>query len=1028
MVNWTTLVLTLLAVASAPCELAAAQEQTGSIRGVVNDQDFEAPLPGAQVEILATGEKVDSSDQGNFVFHELPPGTYTLVFSKEGFVRQVKADVLVVAGKLTDLEVWLAGDFVDMEEFVVEDVLQVSAGTEAQLLELRFESPALMDSISADLMNRAGTSTAAGALRLVAGATVKDGKTAVIRGLPDRYVSSQLNGVRLPSADEDKRAVELDQFPSDVIESLQVSKTFTPDQQGDASGGAVNVKLRGIPEQTTFAIKGETGFNSQVRGGDFLSYEGGGVNTWGRDSGGRDIQPIGDPPDSWDGAVGTSPGKEPKNYKWSMSGGGKHELDNGVKIGAFGSMFYRRTATYDDDGVDNSYWRKGAEGPLTPQTTPEVGDETLDETFTTRLFDVTRGREAVQWGGLAVVGLETENHELSLSYLYSHTAVDSATLAEDTRGKLWVLEENGYDPSEYDIYDPEGIGNGPGELDAAPYLRLQTLEYTERTTGSLQLGGEHKLPFDEWDATDDLHFEQPILDWRLSNSFANLDQPDKRQFGSLWKPASFNPGLPPWLPPSTTEAVYEEYKPGENINFGNLQRLWKTISEDSDQYAINLTWPFEQWSRDDGYLKAGLFDDQVKRDFWQESYNNGIETFPTWEGDWSEFWSDEFPNEDHPIVPSTYDVSYDGSQDISALYGMLSLPLNSEFKMIGGVRLESTDIKTENRPSTPLGQDWADEDAVFYDLTQDAPVKLIDPNTGQVNSDANANFSDDSTLPALGLEYRPAEKVTLRASYSQTVARQTFKELSPILQQEFLGGPIFIGNPRLGMSDLENYDLRVDYTPQPGGLLSASWFYKDFNSPIEYQQQVRDFAFTTAVNYPEGRMQGMEFELRQHLGEYVDNLHGLSAGFNATFLDSRVNLPEEQQEQFNAPDIMAPMGSRDMTGAPDHLYNFFVTYDFERTRTRMGLFYTITGDTLVAGADATDNFVPNVYTKSFETLNFTLSQGLGRYLELSFKAKNITNPDIQQVYRSEYIGADVLKASQSLGVVYSLALGARFSF
>ena len=99
---------------------------------------------------------------------------------------------------------------------------------------------------------------------------VQDGKYAVLRGLPDRYVSSQMNGVRLPTADEDKRAVELDLFPSAVIESLQVSKTFTPDQQGDASGGAVNVRLKGIPDETVLQVRTQVGGNSQVTGrGDF---------------------------------------------------------------------------------------------------------------------------------------------------------------------------------------------------------------------------------------------------------------------------------------------------------------------------------------------------------------------------------------------------------------------------------------------------------------------------------------------------------------------------------------------------------------------------------------------------------------------------------------------------------------------------------------------------------------------------------------------------------------------------------------
>ena len=171
---------------------------------------------------LSTEQKVTTDDQGNFVLREVPAGTYTLVLTKDGYVRQVRADVVVQAGELRELEVWMPGDFTDMEEFVVEEGLGLASGSEAALLELRLESPSLLDSISADLMSKAGASDAAGAVRLIAGATVKEDNTAVIRGLPDRYVVSLLNGVRLPSAVEDKRAVQLDQFPSTVIETIQV--------------------------------------------------------------------------------------------------------------------------------------------------------------------------------------------------------------------------------------------------------------------------------------------------------------------------------------------------------------------------------------------------------------------------------------------------------------------------------------------------------------------------------------------------------------------------------------------------------------------------------------------------------------------------------------------------------------------------------------------------------------------------------------------------------------------------------------
>jgi outer membrane receptor protein involved in Fe transport len=185
-------------------------------------------------------------------------------------------------------------------------------------------------------------------------------------------------------------------------------------------------------------------------------------------------------------------------------------------------------------------------------------------------------------------------------------------------------------------------------------------------------------------------------------------------------------------------------------------------------------------------------------------------------------------------------------------------------------------------------------------------------------------------LPSAGLEYEPIEELTIRGSYSQTVARQTFKELTPVLQQEFLGGPIFIGNPDLQMSSIENYDLRVDHRPYDGGLLSLSWFQKDIDDPIEYVQKVGLFDYTTPVNYPKGELTGYEVEVRQDLGHLWGAVEGVSLGANATFIDSKVTLPVDEAAGFDMANIMAPMSSRDMTNALT-TSTTTVTYDIAPT-------------------------------------------------------------------------------------------------
>lgn len=975
----------------------SAQEPAGSIRGVVYDRDFDAPLPAARVQIVETGQGTETSDQGNYSIADVPAGRYTVIFFKEGYVRQVKADVVVNAGQLTDLDMSLPGEIYELEEFVVQDI-QITAGTEASLLALRFEAPALIDSISADLMSRAGAGDAASALKLVSGATVADGKFAVVRGLPDRFVSSQLNGVRMPSADEDKRAVELDQFPSAVIESIQVSKTFTPDQQGDASGGAVDVRLKGIPEETTFNVKAQLGYNSNVTGrDDFVTYEGGGVDFWGRDDGGRDQQ-LDKLGENWDGAVGTTTGDAPTDYKWSIAGGGKHVLDSGVTIGGFGSFFYERDSSFIDDGINDSWWV--TEDGAQPEQKQGQADPDGGGDYKTALFDFQRGTRSVQWGALATLGVESENHALGLTYLYSHSAEDRATVSEDTRGKEFFFP--GHDP-----YDPSTPGHDPDDS-AAPYLRSQALEYTERTTGTLQLTGEHTLPISDFDLFG-LDFGSPEFDWTLADSFADQYQPDKRLFGAQWKPP--REPIPGFIVPS----VYQPLKPAAQSSLGNFQRIWKSIDEDSEQVTANLKFPFEH-DGEPGYFKVGLFDDQVSRSFDQDTFSNGGDN-TSYEGDFfDEFWTDFYYDDDamHPIKDGTEiggvqpDVDYEGRQDVSATYGMLDMPIGSNVNLIGGVRWESTSIGIINDPEA---------DAFWFPPGTGSATDI--PDDLDPDELPNVAISDDRALPSIGVVYEASDQVTFRASYSETLARPTFKELTPIIQQEFLGGPIFVGNPALNLASLKNYDVRVDYKPTESSLLSLSLFKKDVKDAIEYVIQPSDFSFTTPVNYPEGKLSGIELEARQQLGELWDWADGVGLGANATFIDSEVTLPADVAQGLD--NIDATMPTRDMTQAPEYLFNLNLTYDLDQTR--LGLFYTIKGDTLAAGAGINNNLlITNVYETAVETLNFTASHRFSDRLQLTFQAKNLTDPAIETVFRSNVLDEDLLRTSQRNGREFSVSL------
>lgn len=1000
----------VVAVAASQSGGAAAspQGQIGSLRGIVYDNDFDFPLGTAQVTIVETGQKTTSTPEGNFVFPEVKPGTYTIIVTKDGYTRLVKSGIVVQSGQLTEMDTRLDGSFEEMDEFLVQDV-QIQGG-EAALLQLKLESPSLIDSISSEFMRRAAVADAGEALKLVSGATVQDGKYAVVRGLPDRYVNSQLNGMRLPTADEDKRAVELDQFPTNVIDSIIVSKTFTPDQQGDASGGAVNVRLKGVPNQTGISFSGQVGYNSQAgRRSDFLSYEGGGLTTLGRD-GSRGIQydKLGQ---DWTGAAGVSQIESPIDGKWQLSAGLNEELEDGVRVGGFLNFFHERDSSFYDNGRDDSYWVTTPGAAMTPETTqgsPSPTDPVTGD-FKTKLFDVTKASQSVTWGALGALGVETELHAINLSMLYTRTAEDTATLAIDTRGKAHFFPD-------YDINDPNSPGNKLESRDSAPYLRTETLEYTERATQTIQLGGRHKLAPDEFDLEEGMMFGSPELDWTLSSSEATLFQPDKRQFGAAWLPESLNPGFPPFVPPFSVPAVWVPFKPAANFTLGNFQRIWKDIDERGQDFAVNLKFPFKQWTDTEGYFKFGVFNDRTKRRFNQDTFSNFNDVGAEYQAGFDQPWSNVFVAEGgHEISdgPPFVDVDYTGKQEINAVYGMADVPLTEYFSVIGGARYETTDLSIVNIPEI---------DAVWFPPGSSAPVALT-PGA------ADVDFAREDLLPSIGLLVKPLEGVTFRASYTETVARQTYKELTPIQQQEFLGGDIFIGNPALKMSAIQNWDLRLDWNPGAGSFLSASWFYKEVQDPIEYVQRLGSFTFTTPVNYPKGELAGWEFEARQDLGAYIEEIAGLNVGMNTTLISSSVDLPAEDIAELSLPNINAPMVSRDMTGAPAYLFNAYVTYEIPDFGTEFGVFYTMTGDTLVAGAgQAPPNFVPSVYATEYGTLNLTIGQKLGEYFKLNFQAKNLTNPRIEEVYRSAYIGNDVLKSTFTKGIDFSVSLSCSIEF
>ena len=216
-------------------------QDAGAVVGIVVSSWDGAPLANATVTVRGTTLATQSDAAGHFKVAGVPVGNQTLRISKSGFASAVVTDITVLPAQTTTVNGNLRPEFYELEEYEVT-AEEFTQQTEQILFE-RQKSSSMMEALGSDFLARVGAGNAAESISKVSGATIVDGKFAVIRGLSDRYVSTTLNGANIPSADPYRQSASLDLFPSQVIDRVVVSKTFTPDQPGAFTGGAAGMTV-----------------------------------------------------------------------------------------------------------------------------------------------------------------------------------------------------------------------------------------------------------------------------------------------------------------------------------------------------------------------------------------------------------------------------------------------------------------------------------------------------------------------------------------------------------------------------------------------------------------------------------------------------------------------------------------------------------------------------------------------------------------------------------------------------------------
>ena len=545
---------------SAPAAAASSQElseqQGPEVKLRVRSTSAQKPLEGATVVVAGYSGAAVTDAQGEARV-KLPPGEHSFSILHKNAETVVFQDTVEADGRLkargAEALVGLKPVDTQLEEYVV--LAPKVKGSVAALVEVRRNSSSVADVLGSEQMSRQGDGDAAASLRRVTGLTLVGGKYVYVRGLGERYSAVTLNGSALPSPEPSRRVVPLDLFPTSVLESVVVQKSFSPALPAEFGGGLIQLKTKSLPERPF--VKAGVSMTVQDRSGA-KTYAGGGSDWLGKDDGSRKLpQPIIDalrsgkrldvnnPPAFTQGVSAdelNSFGRSLRNT-WSprddkaatppsvsLAAGSRFGNEQ-FAVGIAGSGLY--SSAVESGEKKTKTFNVGANGGLEQNETAEVA-ESSREVKTSATLDA---------GVVANRNHRVESHLL---------------LVRDTSNEVAVKE-----------YSYSG--------DSRARRRKTTLEWVERQLFTTQLNGNHAFA-----ASGDKRVE---WEWRASRSRATREAPDVRTFAQEMRLAG-----DPW--------TISQDATGNNRTWSELEDITKEVGSD-------LTVPFGLGSLGEAKARVG---------------------------------------------------------------------------------------------------------------------------------------------------------------------------------------------------------------------------------------------------------------------------------------------------------------------------------------------------------------------------------------------------------------------------------------
>ena len=922
-------------------------QESGSILGKLTDKEANnEPLTFANVLIKGSTKGTTSDFDGLYELPNVEPGTYTLVFSFLGYETLEIPNVIVEAGKVTEVNTALGAGSVALEEVVI--TRSSRNDSEVALLLQQKDALVIQEAIGAEALKLKGIDDAASAVAQISGISKQQGSSNVyVRGLGDRYQNTTMNGLSLPSNDVNKKNIDLDLFAASIIENVSVSKAYSTNFFGDFAAGNVNINSKDYTGDGYMEISLGSGLNSNAAGKEFFRSEGpsayGFYNRYDNNPFAVVLAHGVDPQRAW----------EPINLSGAIEGGYSFSFAEESRLSFFGAASF-------DSGYQ--IW----EGPATDFT------NVLKVDFP----NVREYAYGTATNLMANVGYRINtDHKVSFSSLFINSATDAV----------------GY-------YGINGEGtNRDAIIDTDRGFYVMNVQFNQDMIFVNQLYGNHQ--FDE----------KLSLDWGIGYNKVFSDEPDRKRITlENYQFALDND-------PDTNPVFYT------NIPFDN-QRFFQSIEDDELNSYINMGYILSENVK----LNLGYNGRSKERNFESIRYgyrivdrdntpitdvNNLNSIFnvdniniPAGSGLWDLIVlnpiSNEIGNVNRPGLPEN---TYKGNLDVHAAYASAEITAGEKWSFIPGIRLES------------FNQD------VEYDVIN---IRPDDPGFRTVY--------ENIFLPSLSARYAVNENSNFRFAFSKTASFPEFKEVAPFVYEAVTlrvgGNPDLLGGldgTGPTYSDIYNFDLKYEWFPDQGEIVSLAAFTKTIKDPVN--KVVAADATGTQRYFRTGDqadIYGLEMEFRKNLLSNSSGIGVLSMGLNASYIYTKQDLKDIPAGDRFTFGTSFDRDSDQLEGASPFIINTDINYspEFKNYRPKATLVFSYFADRIYSlGAGSLGNIVES----AVPTLNFIWKNEIGEHFEANLNVRNLLDPNISLIRENTGIG-DIIIREYKLGIDVGLTLKYKF--